>query len=59
MIEQFLGLASFEVAVQQFFTALIDDTGVHFVGVQVDSAVEWVFDTDSSVLLGLGKYLTI
>ena len=42
MIEEFLGLAGFEIAVQQLLSGLVYDAGVHFVGVQVDSAVEWV-----------------
>ena len=42
MFEEFLGLASFEVAVQQLLSGLVNHAGVHFVGVQVDSAVEWV-----------------
>ena len=40
--EEFIALVGFEVAVEVFFTVLIDHAGVHLVGVQVDSAVEWV-----------------
>ena len=42
LFEQFFRLAGLEVAVQQFFAALVDNTSIHFIGVKVDSAVEWV-----------------
>jgi hypothetical protein len=42
LLEEFIGLPRFEIAVQMFFTALVDHAGVHLVSVQIDSAVEWV-----------------
>ena len=42
VVKEFVRLSGFEVSVELFFASLIDDTGVHLVGVQVDSAVEWV-----------------
>ena len=38
--EEFIGLTGFVVAVEVFFTGLIDHAGVHLVGVQIDSTVE-------------------
>ena len=35
-------MISLGFAVQVFFTVVVDDAGVHLVGVQIDSAVEWV-----------------
>ena len=40
--EEFIGLTGFVVAVPVFFTGLIDDAGVHLVGRQIDSTVEWM-----------------
>jgi len=42
VFEEFFGLAGFEVSVEQLIAALVDHAGVHLVGVQVDSAVEWM-----------------
>ena len=42
LFEQFFRLARLEIAVQQFFAVLVDNTSMHFIGVQIDSAVEWV-----------------
>ncbi len=38
--EELIGLSSLEVAMQVFFTVLVDDAGEHLVSVQIDSAVE-------------------
>ncbi len=40
--EEFFTLAGFEIPLEVFFAVLVDDTGVHLVGVQVDSAVKLV-----------------
>ena len=42
LFEQFFRLVRLEVAVQQFFAALVDNTSIHFIGVKVDSALKWV-----------------
>ena len=41
-LEKCVSVSRMKIPVQSFFTAVIDDTDVHLIGVQVDSAVEWV-----------------
>ena len=40
--EKCVSVSRMKIPVQSFFTAVIDDTDVHLIGVQVDSAVEWM-----------------
>ena len=41
-LEKCVSVSRMKIPVQSFFTAVIDDTDVHLIGVQVDSAVEWM-----------------
>ena len=40
--EELLGILSIEVSMEMFVSLMVDDAGVHGVGVEVDSAVEFV-----------------
>ena len=42
LLEEFIYVSVFKVSVKQFFTVLVDHTGVHLISVQINSAVEWV-----------------
>ena len=42
LLEEAIGLSRFEVSMEEFVSALVDDASVHLIGVQIDSAVEWM-----------------
>ena len=42
LFEEAIGLSRFKVAVQLLVAVLVDHASVHLIGVEVDSAVEWM-----------------